>query len=116
ASGASFRFGQYQNESRSGSLGCKAVATKRDRPRAGWLQIVADLARRRCRFRPQAAGLFQKDLEICAASRFSKSAQRANQRRRHFDDRQICCARTEDKVVCDAAEKTNRCPESFIGL
>src|SRR5207302_4253547 len=72
ASGAAFRFGQYQDESRSGSLGCKTVATKRDRPRASRLQIVAHLARRRRRFWSQAARLFQKDLEIRTASRLSK--------------------------------------------
>src|SRR5436190_605556 len=68
-SGAAFRFGQYQDESRSGSLGCKTVATKRDRPRAGWLQIVAHLAGRWRRFWSQAARLFQKNLEIRTASR-----------------------------------------------
>src|SRR5215469_2095226 len=87
AGGASFWFCQHQNESGSGSVWRKTVATERDRPRKGWLQIVPYLARRWRGFWTEAAGLFQEDLKIRAASGVSKGIERADQGRRRFDDR-----------------------------
>src|SRR4029453_7632421 len=57
--------------------------------------------------------LFKKDFEVGAASRLSKGAERPDQRRGYFDDRQIRSARTEDQIVHGIAEKTDGCAKNF---
>src|SRR5882724_2423125 len=103
-------------EDGSGSVRREALATERDRPRASWLQIFAHLAWWRCRVWTQATRLFKKSFEICATSGVPKGVERAHQGGRRFDDRQIRRTGAQNKVVRGIAEKTNRRPESFVGL
>src|SRR4029450_11927891 len=112
----SFRFGQHQDKSGSGSVWRETLAAERDRPRASWLQIFAHLAWRWRRLWPQATRLFEKSFEICATSGVPKGIERAHQGGRCFDYRQIRRAGTQNEVVRGIAEKTNGRPESFVGL
>src|SRR5207244_12508147 len=84
------------------------MATKRNRPCPRRLQILAHLARRRSRFRTEAARLLEKSSQKCPPARISESPQRADQRRRCPDHRQIRCAGTQDEVICRSSPETNR--------
>src|ERR1043166_552220 len=83
------------------------MATKRDRPRACWLQILADLARGWSRVRTEAARLLEESSQKCSPARIPKSSQRADQRRRHPDHRQIRRARIQDEIVYRSSSETN---------
>src|SRR6476619_1644022 len=91
ARGAAFWFRQHEEQSRSRFVRGKAMAAKRDRSRQGRLQVIADLAGWWRRFWPEAARLFEESWKVGSSTRFSKSVERTHQRRRCFDDRQICC-------------------------
>src|SRR4029077_4675372 len=107
ACGAAFWFRQHEEKGRSRFVRRKAVAAKRNRSRPGRLQIIADLARWRRRFWPQAARLFEESWKVRSSTRFSKSAERTHQRRGCFDHRQICCVGTEDESVRRSSQKTD---------
>src|SRR5207253_878335 len=94
----------------------KPVAAKGNRPRTGRLQIIADLAWRWSRFRSKTARLFEEDFKIGATSRFSKGAERTDQRRRCFDNRQVRSAGNENEVLSHLTEKTNRRTQGFTNL
>src|SRR4249919_3816406 len=96
ARGAAFWLCQHEDQSRSGSVRRKTLAAKRNRACPGRLQIVADLARWGCRFWPETARLFEESRKVRSSTRFSKSVERTHQRRRCFDDRQLCWLGAED--------------------
>src|SRR4029077_9558498 len=73
ARGAAFWFRQHEDQSRSRSVRRKTVAPKRNRACPGRLQIVADLARWRRRFWPEATRLFEESWKVRSPARLSKS-------------------------------------------
>src|SRR5438874_2439380 len=107
ARGAAFRFGEHKDQSRSRFVRRKTVAAKGDWSRPSRLQIVSDLARRRRRFWPEAARLFEESWKVRSSARFSKSAKRTHQRRGCFDHRQVCCLGAEDESVRRSSQKTD---------
>src|SRR6476659_10419084 len=107
ARGAAFWFRQYEDQSRSRFVRRKAVAAKGNRACPGRLQIVADLARWRCRFWPETARLFEESWKVRSSTRFSKSVERTHQRRGCFDHRQFCGVGIEDEGVRRSSQKTD---------
>src|SRR5438128_2312555 len=116
AHGSSFRNSEHENQSGRRFVWCETVAAKRNRPRPRRLQIVADLAGWRRRVRTKAARLFQKGFEKRAASRFSKSAERADQRGRCADHRPVRRAGTQNEIVRGIAEEANGGGEGFANF
>src|SRR4030095_15194684 len=108
AGGAAFWFRQHEDQGRSRFVRRKAMAAKRNRSCPGRLQIIADLARWRRRFWPEAARLFEESWKVRSSTRFSKSAERTHQRRGCFDHRQLCGIGTEDESVRRSSQETNR--------
>src|SRR5205085_11695203 len=75
ARGASIWVGQHEDKSDRKPFRRETVAAKRNGSRARRLQIIAGLARRRCRVRTASSRLFKEDFEDVAASGVSAGAQ-----------------------------------------
>src|SRR5207248_3348016 len=107
AGGPAFRLGKSEAKIEDGLSRAKAVAAKGYRSCPGRVQVIANLARRRRCFWPEAARLFEESWKIRSPTRFSKSAERTHQRRGCFDHRHVCSLGAEDKSVRRSSQKTD---------
>src|SRR5436190_5913372 len=112
ARGASFRFGQHEDEGRCESLRRETMAAKRNGPSASRIQIVRDLAGRWRGLRAKAARLHEKSFQDNQASRLSEGTERTDQGGRRVDRREIRRGGDQDEIIYRPRKEADRCAES----